>query len=270
MKRIALASACLMVAFVAACSAGKTDSFGDGSFAIPPTEEMVRAEPKGLNLEDQLARPYDVGAAAAQTISASVESAPSNLKPDVDTRLANLEAAVASLRADYDTIVPTFKTLSVNTDRLVSLMDRLEGRTADQIAPAAGAPVLGSADSSAPALTSAALSAPSAVTKVRIGDNTGVTRIVLDVEALSQYTYEVDNAGRQMLIAMPFAQWKAGQQAFSIASPLVESWRYEALAGGGAGLILTLKKDVKIVGRNSLPANGDKGPRIYVDIAPLS
>ena len=249
----ALSTLSLASVLLFACS-GSSETNIDKGFAVPPTEEMVRAEPKGLSVSDSLALPPNP--------APDVDLAPANQKPDTDTRLANLEAAVAALRADYDTIVPTFKTLSVNTDRLVGLMDRLEGKrnmpSLNLLSPAAGSD-----------LKTPTLDAETVIQSVRFGRHDEKTRIVLDVTNLSQYSYEIDNAEGIMVISMPYAVWEAGAQEHSIGSGLVEGWTHQHDEVGGTALVLQLKETAKVVHKNSLPASGDRGSRIFVDIAPL-
>lgn len=201
----------------------------------------------------------------------AIDTAPPNAKPDVETRIANLEAALASLRADYDRIIPTFKTLSVNTERLVGLMNQLEAEqklssvSAASISPAAGVetPV------SAPVMAMDSVSADGGalVRGVRFGMHPDKARVVIDVSSPTDYSYDIDNIEKVMMISLPHANWKTVAQRMNIGSDIIESWSYQPGPDGGSALILQLKGAAKVIGRNALPANGGKGPRIYIDIA---
>lgn len=194
--------------------------------------------------------------AMAEPVMIDSEMAPSNEMPSTEERLAQLEASVAALRADYDQIVPTFKTLSVNTERLVGLLDQVEGQGG--IKAKASAPA-----QSVPAMMSG--SGEAAVTKVRFGAHPDKIRMVLDVSSLTGYSASVDNENHVLVVSLPEAGWSTVQQG-DVHSPFISGWQYRPAADGGAMLVLQLKDDVKISGQNALPANGSKGPRIYVDI----
>jgi hypothetical protein len=261
-KRVhALLLSSAIVLLVAGCSGGsKPMKQGE---AIPPSQEMVHAQPKGLNLMGPT-MPDATKMAAKDSDDMAPMPAPAvetanlepNKKPDVESRIANLEAQLAALRADYDKIVPTFKTLSVNTDRLVTLLDKLEGQDAATVKPAAG-----------PTLSAEAGQAAAAVKKIRFGEHTGKTRVVLDLNEITEYGYEVDNVEGIVMIALPDAKWQAGAQSAAFSSPYIESWSYQVMPDGGTALILQTKKPVKISAHNALPGNGAESPRIYLDIS---
>lgn len=282
-----------------ACSSEPNKIAGKDT-AMPPPEQTVKAQPKGLNLasptmpsmpepkaapeippatkvavrdaddmspnpppkvETDVATLYDSPqqqAVQIQNVQQAIDIAPPNGKMDVDARIAHLEAAVAALRADYDQILPTFKQLSVNTDRLASLMGQLEGsEKMAAIAPAAGGPKMAAESSGGVA----------SVDAVRFGFHPDKARIVMDVSDLTQYSFDIDNTEKVMVINLPEAHWKAGAQRTPVSSEFIDSWTYQAAPEGGAFMIIQLKNPVKVIARNALPANGSKGPRIYVDIA---
>lgn len=218
------------------------------------TAEMHSAPQSGISVER---------AASEAAQQQAIDIAPPNGKPDVETRIANLEAALASLRADYDRIIPTFKTLSVNTDRLVGLLDQLEANGGvASIAPAAGIEEPQMAVSAPASADGSTL-----VRGVRFGMHPDKARIVIDVSSPTEYSYNIDNIEKVMMISLPHANWKTVAQRMNIGSDIVESWTYQPGPDGGSALVLQLKGAAKVIGRNALPANGGKGPRIYIDIA---
>lgn len=257
------------------CSS-EPNKIADKDSALPPSEvkeAKIATQPKGLNLGSPATSPVIPPAtkiavrdgddltpnppATVVAMQQDIDTAPANQKPDVETRIANLEAQLAALRADYDRIVPTFKKLSVNADRLVSLMNELEdGATVANIAPAAG-PTM-----------ALGIKGQSVVQDIRFGQHGNKTRIVMDVSDLSEYNYRIDNDARTMTIRMPQATWSAKAKGMSDLSDLVSSWQYQPLGEKGSMLILDLRQPVKQIGGNALPPNGEKGPRIYIDIAP--
>lgn len=275
--------------------AQKSDSIAEKGTALPPP--TVNTQSKGLNLasptmpdkDDMKPNPApmveeaqvnEVAAAEnvleAETTQAMdetmmpseshkpvmLDNVQDNEMPAVDQRLANLEAAVASLRADYDRIVPTFKTLSVNSDRLAALLDRMEGKVAS--APAQDT-------SEVPAQTAPAAGAQmtAAINDVRFGHEPNKTRIVFDMSGAGEYLFDLDNTEKVFIVSMPTASWGANKSGGAIkSSAIFESWSVQdASESGGVNMIFTLKKDSAITGRAELPSADGKGPRIYFDIS---
>lgn len=246
---------------LAACSGSK--GAPESGTAIAPTPDMVHSQPKGLNLgnpttpDKKVAIQKDADDMHPNPApSVEVADLVANEKPDVEARLSNLEAQLAALRADYDQIVPTFKTLSLNTDRLVTLLDELEGKQVAGVKPAAG-----------PALSAEAMAGSAAVKKVRIGEHNNRTRIVLDVDVLTPYSFDVDNVEGVVMVSLPDAQWKAGAMQEALRSPYIQSWSMQAMPNGGSALVLQTRKPVKISAHSALPGDGTTSPRIYFDLS---
>lgn len=109
--------------------------------------------------------------------------------------------------------------------------------------------------------------ADSSVIGLRIGEHPGKTRIVLDLSAPAQFTPDLDNEEKLLMIALPGTAW-AAENSRTIKNPLIRSWSVQK-SGEGSTLAIDLGKPAKIIMSTSLPPSEDAGNRIVIDIAPL-
>ncbi len=101
---------------------------------------------------------------------------------------------------------------------------------------------------------------------LRIGEHTGKTRLVLDVNGAAKYSYDLDNSENLLVIELPDAGW-SGQQSWSAKNaPLLASYTVQP-SGSGSRLIIQLKKSVKVIYENTIKPNGTPDHRIVIDIA---
>jgi hypothetical protein len=106
-----------------------------------------------------------------------------------------------------------------------------------------------------------------AVTAIRIGEHPGKTRIVLDLSAKTDFTADLDNAEKILVIELPNAGWSAAMQKAFSSSPLLISYDVTAANGGkGSLLALKLKADASILYKDSMPADSGSGHKIVIDI----
>jgi hypothetical protein len=111
-----------------------------------------------------------------------------------------------------------------------------------------------------------AVNEPVKVKLVRIGDEPGKTRIVLDVTGKTNFSYDLDNAERIMIIDLDAKEWAAAAGADFAKSPLVSSYTAQAVEGGKCRMILQLRESVKVEAAQTLNPVGDKGDRIMIDL----
>lgn len=102
---------------------------------------------------------------------------------------------------------------------------------------------------------------------VRIGEHPGKTRIVLDLNAKADFTADLDNAEKILVVELPGAQWNASaHQSFSD-SPLLSAYDVNPSNGGkGSILILKLKGPATILYKAAMAADTGTGQKIVIDI----
>lgn len=138
-------------------------------------------------------------------------------------------------------------------------------------APAPSPPAVPAAPAAAAAPTPApaAVSSGVNITALRTGEHPGKTRIVLDVSSKADFTADLDNAEKILVVDLPGAGWSAAaKKSFDAASRLIS---YEVNAGnGGKGslLVIKLKSDAAILYKGTMPADSGSGTKIVIDIGP--
>jgi N-acetylmuramoyl-L-alanine amidase len=105
----------------------------------------------------------------------------------------------------------------------------------------------------------------SSVMDIRIGEHPGKTRIVLDVRGKTGFTADLDNQEKILVAELPEAGWNATAQKTLSSSPLIASYRTEALDNGGTLLIVQLKKSASIAYKGAMDDPG-KGQRLIIDL----
>ena len=221
-----------------------------------------------------------------------------------EQRIAELEATVQSLRADYDRIMPAFASLNTTNERIQSLLDELEvqGKLAGQDkmdVPAAnpspkevmpskapmGMKIPSSEDDQAmmapePSVTPVVMNKPvvatspapskaeSSITAVRIGEHGTKTRLVFDLDAKSkpQFTYDLDNQEKLLLVEMPTSSW-VGKESGMPKSPLIGGWSVQRPQTGGSVVAVQLKKDARVLSTEFIQSQGKDPSKLVIDIA---
>lgn len=223
----------------------------------------------------------------------------------LEQQIADLQKEVAASRpqlAKIDVIEQKFKDLSLGLDKI----DATYNMKPAAAAPAPAAPVVASPPIPAPApqsIPAPAVSKPVAATppakpvavtpppkpvekpaekkaeapaakasgakevqSLRVGEQKGSTRLVLDLGQPVKVTSDVDNDEKILLIEIPGFAWKAPETRTYPSSPLIASYQATSDASG-THLVVQLKKAAKVVNAGSLAASKDKGPRAVIDIA---
>ncbi len=105
------------------------------------------------------------------------------------------------------------------------------------------------------------------VKDVRIGEQKGFSRLVLDLGKEAKVTYDVDNDEKILLIDIPGFTWEGAKTKTIANSPLVAS--YQASSDDkGAHLVVQLKNPAKVSNYTSIGPVGGKFPRAVLDISP--
>ena len=104
--------------------------------------------------------------------------------------------------------------------------------------------------------------------RLRIGEDRGKTRLVLDASKPAPYRYDLNNRDRLLTIDLPGAEWNGPKSWLSGDSTLVESYTVEPLkTGNGNSVILRLKKATSILHEGELsPEKAGEDHRIVIDL----
>lgn len=123
---------------------------------------------------------------------------------------------------------------------------------------------------SAPEDTPSASAPVSGAVRLRVGEHSGKTRLVLETGGTTAFRADLDNAENLLVIELPEADATGAGGKESVAdSPLIKSWSVETMeVGAGVRVIVELQGSVSVQKTLAVPANGESGARIVVDLAP--
>ncbi len=218
---------------------------------------------------------------------------------DPVTRIYRLEVAVQEMRDDFDRAVPALAALIKSESELSQIIQDMKAQgfldylDEDDMAmwekAAKNGPhslhknaMAGSASSSRPAASMrpampAKPPSPSmepvknlpsypAIVRMRIGEHSDKTRIVLDSSASSKFSYDVDNGEKILLIEVPGTKWETNTQGTFSKTPLLQGYKVQE-AGDVSRLVFSLKKPVKVLKTMTLKPNAGKPHRLVIDLA---
>ncbi len=144
-----------------------------------------------------------------------------------------------------------------------------------QTAPApAQAPAAVAAPQTPPPAVSASPPAPATtaaagitVSAIRVGEHPGKTRIVLDVTGKADFSADLDNGEKILVVELPGAGWNAVKKDSFATSPLLASYEVNPGNGGkGSLLVIKLKADAALLYKGTMPADSGKGVKIVIDL----
>ena len=104
------------------------------------------------------------------------------------------------------------------------------------------------------------------ISQIRFGEHKDKTRMVLDMTGQNTFQYDLDNSASTLRIYMPKTVWNTKQQMWLQNSPLISSYKAMNTDDGGAQLVLTLKRNVRVLMAETLPPAHGKGPRLVLDL----
>ncbi len=107
------------------------------------------------------------------------------------------------------------------------------------------------------------------VQNLRTGAHPGKLRLVLDTNMKTPFTIDLDEEENFLLIEMPEARWQGPtSKSFGAKDALLSSYSVESINDGkGTRIILTLKKQTRILEQKALPPGPTPYHRVYVDLA---
>jgi hypothetical protein len=133
--------------------------------------------------------------------------------------------------------------------------------------PPPPAPKAEPAKTPSPKAETASLKAGKVVKDLRIGEQKGSSRLVLDLGEVTKVNYDIDNGEKILLIDIPGFKWEGSQSKNFDKSPLIASYQADN-DEKGAHLIVQLKKAAKVANFTTIKATGSKFPRAVLDISP--
>ncbi len=109
------------------------------------------------------------------------------------------------------------------------------------------------------------------IQNVRFGNHEGgKSRMVIDVSAAPQFTFDIDNNEKLMVVEIPGTVWSAGPITRQLQDhPLVQSMASSPDGQGGTRVVLQLKAPAKVLWSQAIPPAGGQGNRIVIDITSL-
>lgn len=215
-----------------------------------------------------------------------------NLKSD-GVRLDRLERAVQDMRNDFDNVSPAIRRLMAIEGEMQTLISELKKVNEGVSAPA---PVVSTpqniintkpigqktppvAATPAPAPKAEVKAPPKIETKtpppvtgqaaiydVRVGEHPGKTRIVMDVNSKAEFSVDIDNSEKIMIVEFPKAGWSANTARNFAGSPYIASYKAEA-AGDGTLVIFQLKQAAKVAYKDDLKGASGTSRRVVIDVA---
>lgn len=286
---------------LAGCGGGSVEP-NKTAAPLPPVADFDNAQltypaaqPMPLSANDTLTPVPPAADVPAEAVPAAT-AVPVPLS--TEERLGRLEAAVTSLRSDYDRMMPAFASLNTTNARIETLLGQLEGggklppaqtttttvvtktsETAPVIAapavPAKTAPTEADKTAAAPSPPPAPTDVPAvskagsnAVTAVRIGEHGSKTRLVFDLTAKAkpELKYDLDNSEKLMIVELPSTSW-SGKESGKPNSPMISGWTAQGSGQGGTSIAIQLKKPARVLSTEFLKAEGADPARLVIDIA---
>lgn len=180
-------------------------------------------------------------------------------------RIERLETALAKVNDTLDKMQPQMMKLAGIEDSLEALLAKTE--------PAAGPVPDEDIRKATPPAKTLPVSFPTGrntVLQMRIGEHSDKTRLVLDVNRHFQFSYDLDNDSRILLINLPDTAWAAQVSQTLSDSPLIQSYTAQDNGNDGTNLAIQLKQPVQVLWSDTLMPMGDQTHRIVMDLASAS
>ncbi len=101
---------------------------------------------------------------------------------------------------------------------------------------------------------------------VRFGVHEGKTRIVLDLPQSVEFSTDLDNTEKFLLIELKGVDLNLKREGQGLKSSLISSYTVDTSTQGLTHIILTLKSNASIITQESLKPVGPYGHRIFIDL----
>ncbi len=199
-------------------------------------------------------------------------------------RIDRLERAVQDMRNDFNLVEPSIRRLMVienDMQRLVAELEKLNASNSGAASnnlnrrsastprassstkksmAAAPSSSMGFVKKSAPPV-----SGKPAIYDLRVGEHSDKTRIVMDVNSKTDFSVDIDNNERIMIVNLPNADWSARTSQAFAKSPFISSYKVEPSDNGNL-VVFQLKKNAKVGYKADLKGFEGTSRRLVLDI----
>ncbi len=217
-----------------------------------------------------------------------VESAVLDLRKEFEAfkpsiiRLTAVESDIQNLVKELDVLLqetplpqhPTDLTQSAGGNLTVEQLDLGHGLNAEDAqtpVPAVPTPTVKKAVAKTPKATPKPSKSYgfTAAQNLRIGEHSGKVRLVIDSNKKTNFTVDLDNDEKLIIVEMPDAKWVGAKTKNFAHGKLIKSMEVEEINGGkGSMIILSLKQATGIMKQSQLkPDNTSAYHRIYFDLS---
>ena len=107
------------------------------------------------------------------------------------------------------------------------------------------------------------------VKSVRLGENAGKTRLVLDLDEKISYSYFLLSDPYRVVIDLPAVTWDFEGSGVSNGLGVIENYRYGQFQPGTSRMVLDLIDPARVDKIFILPPQGGYGYRLVIDLAPV-
>lgn len=269
------------------CNGFEIPGFGDKKIKTEKTankaEEIDSATMSEADMQDEISYVED--------IRPKREYNPKNLfgkniRSDSE-RMDRLERAVQDMRNEFDSVKPSItRLMSLEGDiqKLIKELKNLNEQDESKVIVATNKPMgsqfskgsntyvpptpsntaMATAPTSFQTKTAPSPSAGTNVYDVRVGEHPGRTRIVIDVNAKTPFTADIDNSENILVVDLPQAGWSAATSKNLGNSGFLSSYKVEN-SGNGNLIIFQLKKSARILSKEDLGGSGSSR-RLVIDV----
>ena len=192
-------------------------------------------------------------------------------------RIERLETVVGAIQRDLRILAPSLQELAAVESDMQDLVKKLEKIVENGPTQAHGKPKsLGhqkthkAGQSSGKNTTSSQPPKNSGgvhVKELRTGIHPGKVRLVLDVSAKTDFSVDIDNSEKLLIVELPASGWKGPIEKNFKKSKLLNSYRVNSFGHNGSILIVQLKKGSSILHKGAIPAAKGKPHRIVIDLS---
>jgi hypothetical protein len=198
-----------------------------------------------------------------------------------EERIDRLERAVQDMRNDFNLVEPSIRRLMALEGEMQMLVAELEKlNISNSLAiqekksnkPPSNTTAKKSNTQSSTASKSSFVkkSAPPvgsqpSIFDLRVGEHSDKTRIVMDVNTKTDFSVDIDNGERIMVVDLPNSSWDARTSQTFAKSPYISSYKVESTDTGNI-VIFQLKRDVKIGYKADLKGFEGSSRRLVIDV----
>lgn len=196
-----------------------------------------------------------------------------------EARIDRLERAVQDMRNDFNLVEPSIRRLMGIENEMQTLVSELEKLNANNSGASINTPkstpspkVVNSAKPTVSSKSSGfvkksppAVGSRPSIFDLRVGEHSDKTRIVMDVNTKTDFSVDIDNGERIMVVDLPNSTWNARTSQTFAKSPYISSYKVESTDTGNI-VIFQLKRDAKVGYKADLKGFEGSSRRLVIDV----